>query len=79
MAKNFKDLSEGEILALAISNEEMDGRIYADFAARLKDNYRATAEVFEEMEAQEDTHWRRLIDDFRAVLANISRSFTAKT
>jgi hypothetical protein len=36
MAKNFKDLSEPEILALAISNEETDGRIYADFAARSK-------------------------------------------
>jgi hypothetical protein len=35
MAKNFKDLSEAEILALAISNEETDGRIYADFTARL--------------------------------------------
>jgi rubrerythrin len=65
MAKNFKDLSEAEILALAISNEEMDGRIYADFAARLKDNYPATAEVFKEMETEEDTHRRRLIDEFQ--------------
>jgi rubrerythrin len=65
MAKNFKDLSEAEILALAISNEETDGRIYADFAARLKDNYPATAEVFKEMEVEEDTHRRRLIDEFR--------------
>jgi rubrerythrin len=65
VAKNFKDLSEAEILALAISNEEMDGRIYADFAARLKDNYPATAEVFKEMEAEEDTHRRRLIDEFQ--------------
>ena len=65
MPKNFKDLSEPEILALAISNEEMDGRIYADFAARLKQNYPATAQVFEEMEAEEDTHRRRLIDEFR--------------
>jgi rubrerythrin len=65
MAKNFKDLSEAEILALAISNEEMDGRIYADFAARLKDNYPATAEIFKEMEAEEDTHRRRLIDEFQ--------------
>lgn len=32
-----KDLSESELLALAISDEETDGRIYADFAARLKD------------------------------------------
>ena len=65
MAKNFKDLSEAEILALAISNEEMDGRIYADFAARLKDNYPATAEVFKEMETEEDSHRRRLIDEFQ--------------
>ena len=65
MAKNFKDLSEAEILALAISNEEMDARIYADFAARLKDHYPATAEVFKEMEAEEDTHRRRLIDEFQ--------------
>ena len=65
MAKNFKDLSEAEILALAISNEETDGRIYADFTERLKDNYPATAEVFKEMEAEEDSHRRRLIDEFR--------------
>jgi rubrerythrin len=65
MAKNFKDLSEAEILALAISNEETDGRMYADFAARLKDNYPATAQVFKEMEAEEDTHRRTLIDEFR--------------
>jgi rubrerythrin len=65
MPKNFKDLSEAEILALAISNEEIDGRIYADFAARLKDNYPATAAVFKEMETEEDTHRRRLIDEFQ--------------
>jgi erythrin-vacuolar iron transport family protein len=65
MAKNFKDLSEPEILALAICNEETDGRIYADFAARLHDTYPATARVFKEMEAEEDTHRRRLIDEFQ--------------
>ena len=65
MAKNFKDLSEPEILALAISNEETDGRVYADFAARLKDDYPATAQVFKEMEAEEDNHRRQLIDEFR--------------
>ena len=37
MAKNFRDLSEQEILALAISTEETDARIYADFAARIED------------------------------------------
>lgn len=65
MAKNFRDLSEAEILALAICNEETDGRIYADFAARLRENYPTTAQVFKEMEAEEDTHRRRLIDEFR--------------
>jgi len=50
---------------LAISNEETDGRIYADFAARLKDNYPATAQVFKDMEAEEDTHRLRLIDEFQ--------------
>ena len=59
MAKNFKDLSEPEIVALAISNEEMDGRIHVDFAARLRDNYPAPAQVFNEMEAEEDTHRHR--------------------
>ena len=36
MAKKFSELSEGEILALAISLEEEDGRIYADFADGLR-------------------------------------------
>jgi rubrerythrin len=65
MAKNFRDLSEQEILALAISNEETDGRIYADFAARLKPDYPATAQVFKEMEAEEENHRRQLIDEYR--------------
>src|SRR6201997_3871105 len=65
MAKNFKDLSEPEILALAISNEETDGRIYADFAARLKNDYPATAQIFKEMEAEEENHRRQLIDEYQ--------------
>ncbi len=65
MAKNFKDLSEQEILALAISSEETDARIYADFAAGLKTDYPATAQIFKEMEAEEDEHRRKLIEDYR--------------
>src|SRR5260370_16944612 len=65
VAKNFKDLSEQEILALAISSEETDARIYADFAAGLKANYQATAQIFKEMEAEEDEHRRKLIEDYR--------------
>src|SRR5207245_9178406 len=65
MAKNFKDLSEQEILALAISSEETDARIYADFAAGLKADYPATAQIIKEMEAEEDEHRRKLIEDYR--------------
>jgi rubrerythrin len=65
VAKNFKDLSEQEILALAISSEETDARIYSDFAAGLKADYPATAQIFKEMEAEEDEHRRRLIEEYR--------------
>ena len=65
MAKNFKDLSEAEILALAISNEETDARIYSDFEARLKDSFSVTAQIFKEMKAEEDSHRRQLIDEFQ--------------
>ncbi len=42
MAKNFKDLSKREIVALAISLEEEDGRIYGDFIDGLRDTYPAS-------------------------------------
>jgi rubrerythrin len=62
MAKNFKDLSEREILALAISLEEEDGRIYAEFAEGLRESYPATAQVFEEMVNEEAGHRHVLIE-----------------
>ena len=62
--RNFDDLSEREILALAISNEEEDARIFADFADGLHDDYPASAKVFDEMAAEENGHRRRLIDLF---------------
>ena len=65
MARNFKDLSEREILALAITLEEEDGRIYGDFADGLREPYPATAEVFEAMRAEESRHRQLLIDQFR--------------
>ncbi|WP_294640362.1 iron exporter MbfA [uncultured Aureimonas sp.] len=61
--KRFADLSEREILALAISAEEDDARIYAGFAERLKGDYPETAAVFRAMEAEEDGHRRALIDE----------------
>ncbi len=62
--RNFNDLSEREVLALAISNEEEDSRIYADFADGLVADYPASAQVFTEMAAEENEHRRRLIDLF---------------
>jgi rubrerythrin len=66
MAKKFKDLSEREILALAISLEEEDGRIYGDFADGLRETYPASAEMFEEMQAEESEHRSSLIETYRA-------------
>lgn len=63
--KSFKDLSEREILALAIQLEEEDSRVYADFADGLRENYPATAKIFEEMQAEESRHRQRLIDMHR--------------
>lgn len=60
--KRFSDLSEQEILALAISSEEDDARIYRGYAERLRTDYPASAAIFEGMAAEEDTHRQRLID-----------------
>ncbi len=62
--KDLAELSEREILALAISNEEEDGRILADFAHALRDDYPDTARVFADMAAEEGEHRRTLIDLF---------------
>jgi len=60
--RRFSDLSEQEVLALAISNEEDDARIYRQYAERLREDYPASAKVFEEMAVEEDDHRRRLIE-----------------
>jgi len=65
MLKRFKDLSEREILALAISNEEEDGRIYGEFADALRTSYPATAEIFEDMRTEEVGHRDRLLALYR--------------
>ncbi|MDZ4742056.1 MAG: ferritin family protein [Verrucomicrobiota bacterium] len=65
MAKSFSDLSPSEVLALAISLEEDDARIYGDFAARLKETYPDTAKMLETMRDEEKTHAARLIEMHR--------------
>jgi erythrin-vacuolar iron transport family protein len=64
--KAFADLTEQEILALAISSEEEDARIYADYAEGLKADFPASAKVFTDMAAEESEHRRRLIEMYRA-------------
>lgn len=66
MARKFKDLSEREILALAIAAEEEDGRVYADFADGLREAYPATAKLFEDMREEESQHRASLIETYRA-------------
>lgn len=63
--RDLSELSEREVLALAISNEEEDGRIYADVAEGLRDQYAATAGLFTDMAAEEGEHRRRLIELYR--------------
>lgn len=63
--RNFDSLSEREILALAISLEEEDERIYADFAEGLRQEFPASAALFDGMRDEESGHRRRLIELFR--------------
>lgn len=58
----FDSLSQQEILALAISAEEEDARIYQAYAAGLRDQYPASAGVFDAMAKEEHEHRRRLLD-----------------
>ena len=69
--RRFADLSEQEILALAISSEEDDARIYRTYAERLRVDYPASAAIFDGMAAEEDQHRQRLIDLHRARFGDV--------
>src|ERR1700748_434312 len=60
--KKFADLTEREVLAVAISAEEEDSRIYMTFAEDLKDRYPDSAKLFEEMAEEERGHRHRLLE-----------------
>jgi rubrerythrin len=68
--KSFGELTQPEILALAISSEEEDGRIYADFADGLREVHPDTAHIFSDMAAEENEHRRMLIDLFVSKFGN---------
>jgi rubrerythrin len=63
--KAFSDLTEQEILALAISSEDDDARTYATFAHQLRDKFPASANVFAEMAEEEHEHRRRLTETYQ--------------
>src|SRR6266446_2790384 len=64
--KTFGSLTEQEVLALAISLEEEDARIYEDFADGLQENYPAQAAKFREMRREEDGHRHRLLELYKS-------------
>ena len=69
--RRFADLSEQEVLALAISSEEDGARIYRGYGARLIVDYPASAAVFNGMALEEDDHRKRLIDLHRARFGDV--------
>jgi rubrerythrin len=60
--KNFADLTEREVLAVAISSEEEDSRIYMAFAEDLAGRYPDSAKIFEQMAEEERGHRHRLLE-----------------
>ncbi|WP_424938898.1 iron exporter MbfA [Aliiroseovarius sp. S253] len=69
--RRFSDLSEQEILALAISNEEDDARIYRQYAEHLRDEFPSSAKVFDGMAEEEDEHRRLLIEAHKARFGDV--------
>jgi len=63
--KRLSDLTEAEVLALAISSEEEDSQIYMSFAHKLRGEYNSTAQMFEDMAAEEQGHKNMLLDMYR--------------
>jgi erythrin-vacuolar iron transport family protein len=63
--KKFSELTEQEVLALAITNEEEDSRIYRGFAEGLREQFPSSAKVFDEMADEEVVHRTKLFDLYR--------------
>jgi rubrerythrin len=63
--RDFSELSEREVLALAIGAEEEDGRIYNDLVERMREEYPATAKIFAEMAGEESEHRHKLLELYR--------------
>src|SRR5690349_3013118 len=64
--RSFESLTEKEVLALAISQEEEDARIYDDFAEGLQEAYPDQSVKFSRLRQDEDNHRHRLLDLYRS-------------
>ena len=60
--KSFGDLNEQQVLALAISNEDEDNRIYRSFAGGLRASYPDTAAMYDKMAEEEIGHRDMLLE-----------------
>lgn len=69
--KRFDDLTEQQVLALAISSEEDDARIYRTYGEYLRADYPASAAIFDDMAAEEDGHRKRLINLYRTRFGDV--------
>jgi rubrerythrin len=65
VSRSFSDLGEREVLALAISLEEEDSRIYRDYAERMKEKYPENASILQTMSEVELSHKQRLTELFQ--------------
>ena len=65
MPKSFHELTEKEILALAISQEEEDGKIYGAFVEKMRTSYPKTADALAAMQDEESSHRHQLIETYR--------------
>jgi erythrin-vacuolar iron transport family protein len=63
--KTFSDLTEQEIIALAISSEDADAQGYAGFAHALMGEFPASAKVFMQMAEEEHQHRRALMELYK--------------
>jgi len=63
--KNFSELTQQELLALAITLEEEDNRTYSDLAEAMRETYPGTAQMFAAMAEEENGHRHRLLDLYR--------------
>src|ERR1700691_308301 len=64
--KKFSELTEQEILALAVANEDEDHRIYRSFAGALRGAFPDTANMYDRMAEEEIGHRDMLLDLYRA-------------